>query len=132
MIKYHSARIQKIRGIMTVLPVTAVLLLVGMLAATGLPPFGIFLTELSIMSAGLSGHVAIVGVVVAAAAVVFIGFFRHVSSMVLSNKPEDITPGGDTVWLLAAPIVLLVLVLVIGFYVPPFIQTLLHQAVEGL
>jgi hydrogenase-4 component F len=132
MIKYHSARIQKISGIMTVLPVTSVLLLVGMFAATGLPPFGIFLTELSVLSAGLSGHVAVVGVVVAAVAIVFIGFFRHVSGMAFSNKPEGITPGGDTAWLLAAPIVLLVLILVIGFYVPPFMQTLLHQAVEGL
>jgi hydrogenase-4 component F len=103
-----------------------------MFAATGLPPFGIFLTELSVLSAGLSGHVAVVGVVVAATVIVFIGFFRHVSGMAFSNKPEGITPGGDTAWLLAAPIVLLVLILVIGFYVPPFMQTLLHQAVEGL
>ncbi|HUC89988.1 MAG TPA: proton-conducting transporter membrane subunit [Patescibacteria group bacterium] len=134
LIQYHSERIQKIKGAMSVLPATATLLLIGMFAATGLPPFGIFLTELSIMSAGLQGrHLAIAAIAMIALAVVFIGFFRQVSAMVLSEKPaEKVKPIGDSFWLIAPPVALLTITLVISFYMPSFMQTLIHQAVTGL
>ncbi|MEK7594925.1 MAG: proton-conducting transporter membrane subunit [Patescibacteria group bacterium] len=134
LLKYHSARITKVRGAMSIVPVTSVLLLVGLFAVTGLPPFGIFQTELFILAAGAKNSPIIVVTALLAMAMVFIGFFRHVSSMVLSGKPETpqlVESGEDSVWLFIPPLVLLVLALVLSVWMPPFVQTLIHETVRN-
>jgi hydrogenase-4 component F len=130
-LKYHSAHIKNVRGAMSILPITSIVFFVGLFAITGFPPFGIFLTELATLSAGTSAYLAIVAVALLAMAMVFVGFFRQANAMVLSEAPDksEVHPGENNPWLLVPPIVLLGLVLVITFYVPPFIQTLIHDAV---
>ncbi|HEY5667787.1 MAG TPA: proton-conducting transporter membrane subunit [Candidatus Saccharimonadales bacterium] len=131
LLKYHSAHINKIRAAISVLPATSALFFVGLFAITGFPPFGIFLTELSTLSAGTAAHKVIVAVALFAIAVVFIGFFRQASRMIFSQPPEksELQPGENNPWLLIPPIAMLVIVLVITFYMPPFVQTLIHTAV---
>jgi hydrogenase-4 component F len=132
MVKYHSTRIQKIKAAATIVPVTSVLLLLGLFAATGFPPFGIFLTELSILAAGLPNYPIIAGVMLLAVVVIFIGFFRQANNMVFGAKTQDeanISPGEDSAWLLAPPAILLASVLILTFCTPPFIQTLIQQSV---
>jgi len=127
-IKYRSSEIKLVKGAMSIIPVTSVLFLTAFFAITGLPPFGIFLTELFTLSAGVRHYLLFVIIALAAMAILFIGFLRHASSITLSETPEGVEKGEDSIWLLLPPAVLLVLVLVMTFYTPPFMLTLIHEA----
>jgi hydrogenase-4 component F len=128
LIKFNSARIAKVRGTINVIPITASLFLLGLLAALGLPPFGIFLTEISMMSAGVKHYLPVVIVAVVAMAVLFVAFLRHATNMLYGEKPEDIVKGERSLWLLVPPVILLSIAFIAAFYVPEFIQTLISQA----
>lgn len=128
LLKYGSAYIAKVKGSLSIIPVTSVLFLLALFAVVGLPPFGIFLTEFFTLSAGLKDHLVVVIIVLLALAVAFIGFFRNASTMVFSGKPEGVQAGEKNIWLIIPPLALITLALVATFYMPPFIQTLIDQA----
>ncbi|HWZ66060.1 MAG TPA: proton-conducting transporter membrane subunit [Patescibacteria group bacterium] len=132
LLKYSTAHIKRVTGALGVIPSTSVLFFIGFLAVTGLPPFGIFLTELMTLSAGVSHYPIIVAIALIAMVTMFVGLFKHISGMVLSEPPSTgsgIKPGEDSNWLLVMPAAMLVLVLILSFYVPPFLQTLIQKAI---
>lgn len=127
-LKYRSSDIKVVKGAMNIIPITSILFLAGFLGITGMPPFGIFFTEAFILSAGIRNYLGLVVVAAFAMILPFIGFLHHAGSVVLSERPEGVEKGEDSPWLLVPPAVLLVLVLVLTFYMPPFLQTLIHEA----
>jgi hydrogenase-4 component F len=132
--KFHSAHIENIKGAARILPITSIMLFIGLFAATGFPPFGIFFSELSILSAGFGQYAAASVVILIAISVAFIGLFRQVTAMVFSKEDaeSDVKRGEGNIWLIIPGFVLLALVLVTAFYVPPFVQTLIHEATKQL
>jgi len=69
---YGSAEISAVTGLLGTMPVTGGLFLLAMLAIMGLPPFGLFVSEVLIFSAGFqSGH----GIVAAAGLLLLVGAF---------------------------------------------------------
>jgi hydrogenase-4 component F len=54
--RYQTREMRKIRGVLQSSPLLGTLLLVGVLAITGLPPFNIFLSELLILGAAFAMH----------------------------------------------------------------------------
>ncbi|HEU4913857.1 MAG TPA: proton-conducting transporter membrane subunit [Candidatus Saccharimonadales bacterium] len=128
LLKYGSAYIAKVRGSLRVIPATTVLFLLALFAVAGFPPFGIFFTEFFTLSAGLKSYAVIVVLVLAALAIAFIGFFRNANAMALTAKPTDVKSGEVNKWLVLPPLVLVVLALVLTFYMPAFLQTLIDQA----
>lgn len=130
LLKYNSAHIVGVRGASKVVPVTATLLVIGVLAATGLPPFGLFLTELYIFSRGIAVSPIITIVAIVAVALIFVGFLRHVSRMVFGEQPEEVKEGELNKWLLVPPIVMVLAVLILSFYIPPFIYDLIQASVK--
>ena len=128
LLKYGSTKIMNVRGLLKALPLTGVLVLLGFLAITGTPPFGMFLTEFYILSAGFTAHPAVVCVVLAMLALVFIGFLRHVSRMSFS-APATPLPAGESNLLTTLPPLLLVIALVaLGFVLPAPLKALLDSA----
>ncbi len=129
-LRYSSTKIEKVKGALTALPVTGVLFLIGFFAITGTPPFGIFLTKIMILSAGVKAHPLIVVLILALTAVLFVGFFGHVVAMMFGEKTraadEVATPGGERggAWLIAPPLALLAVALALSFYIPPFLERL--------
>lgn len=131
LLRFRTTHIAKIRGMLGILPVTSVLFLIGLFAATGFPPFGIFLSELFMLSAGMEQYMIIAAIALIAIVVVFVGFFRQANAMVF-GKPDQGEKRGEDGWGLLVPgVVLLALALVATFYMPPFIETLINQAVAG-
>ncbi|MHB1325855.1 MAG: proton-conducting transporter transmembrane domain-containing protein [Thermoleophilia bacterium] len=132
LLKYGSTKILKVRGVLSVMPVTGVLLLIGFLAITGMPPFGIFLTEIYILSAGIADHLPVVIGVLFLLLLVFAGFLRHIVGMTLSSYTEpDSSPiaAGESNYLtVIPPILLLSLLIVAGFYLPAQVKSLLDSA----
>lgn len=131
-LKFSSTKIREVRGVIAVLPVTGVLFLVGVFAITGAPPFGIFLTKLFILSAGVQVSIAVSMVALLLMVVLFIGFFRRATAMCLGDKPTDVKRGELSPWLIASPAVLIALALVLTYCMPPFMQTLINQAIQGI
>jgi hydrogenase-4 component F len=132
LLKFSSTKISQVRGAFIILPVTSIIFFMGFLAATGIPPFGTFLTELYIITAGLSSYPWIAGVAIVMLALVFIGFLQHVLSM-LFGAPDKELPHGDSEFsTLLPPLVLLAILLVFGFFLPAPIYALVETAARSI
>ena len=57
--------------------------------------------------------------------ILFIGFLKHASAMVFGQAPADMKTEKESIWLLLPPAMLIILVLCLSFYIPPFLYTLL-------
>jgi hydrogenase-4 component F len=127
-LKFSSTKIIRIKGVMSVLPFTGVSFIVGFLAITGVPPFGIFITEFTILSAGIQNHPVVTILALFGLTLVFIGFFKHTIAMMFGENEADIQRG-EAGPRTMAPIVLLAAMLAItSIYVPSFLARLIHAA----
>ena len=78
----------RVRGVLRTLPVTGVLWLAGFLAITGSPPFGPFLSELTILKGVLDpGRLAVAVAYLLALAVVFVGMATIFLRMAYGTPP---------------------------------------------
>jgi hydrogenase-4 component F len=126
---YHSRSLDRLKGMLGVMPVTGGLLLAGALALVGVPPFNIFLSKFFIVTAGLGTPAAWLAVAsLAPLTIVFAAFFRLLGSSLFGPRPEGVAPG-ERNWLMLAPSLgLAALVLLLGLYLPPDLQRLLSGA----
>ena len=131
LMKYHTRDLGKVKGMIQVAPFTSLLLMVGALALVGSPPFNIFISKFSIISAGIaSGWVWLMILCVIFLAIVFAAFLRMISSSVFGETPENVTKGEIKLTILAPVAVLMLLVLMFGLYLPPQVGELLTQATQ--
>ncbi|MBI3632610.1 MAG: hydrogenase 4 subunit F [Candidatus Vogelbacteria bacterium] len=126
-LRYGTTRISEVRGAIKALPITGLVFLTGFFAITGTPPFGVFLTKIYILSAGIISYPLISAVVLLLLAIMFVGFFKHTTSMVFGDKPEAVLNGEDNIWLTIPPLLLILIVLFLSFHLPSFIYTLLNS-----
>src|SRR6266705_511666 len=76
------------RGLIRTLPASATLLLLGLFAVTGSPPFGMFLSEFTILRAAFDGgHPWIAATILVALAVIFVGMAALVLGIVFGEPP---------------------------------------------
>lgn len=132
---FQTKSIAQVRGLLQALPVTGVLWLAGFLAITGSPPFGVFLSEFTILKAAFDlGHPWVGGFYLLLLALIFIGmatcFLRMAQGTPLS--PISGSKGRNSWPILAPPLVLGACVLVLGLYVPGFLDQLLRGAAKAL
>jgi len=127
--KTETRHIFKIRGLFQVWPYTALLLLLGLLAITGTPPFGTFRSELSILRDFFStGHPVIGFIAILFLAIVFIGFLYYFLGMLFGEAPERLERGeGKGVLLLSLP---LLIVFGLGIFMPESLNNALAQVVD--
>jgi hydrogenase-4 component F len=101
-----------------------------MLAVTGSPPFGPFLSEFTILhGALLQGRGVLAALYLAFLAIVFVGMGQAVLRMAQGPPPQDTTVAPSEPWLsVAAPAALAAIVLGLGLWVPPALEALLGEA----
>lgn len=129
-LRYSSTKIAKVRGVLTALPVTGVLFLVGFFVIIGTPPFGMFLSKIGVLSAGIKDHLAVSAAAILFMAILFIGFFKQVTAMVFGAKSATIKTGESSLWLIMPPLTLMVVAIGLSFYLPPVLYTLLQSVVS--
>jgi hydrogenase-4 component F len=132
---YRTKSVAGVRGLVKELPFSGVLWVVGFLAITGSPPFGPFLSELTILKAALDQGRGIVAVVyLALLAAIFIGMANLVMPMAQGRADEqsERSRRGEALWATLPPAALALVVLVLGVYIPPVMNDALHAAARSL
>lgn len=128
LIKYRSRSLDQIKGMLQAIPVTSVLLFVGALALVGTPPLNIFVSKFLIITSGLKDYFWLMLLSLLLLSVIFAAFFRVISSTLFGEKPEGMVKG-EYNWLTLAPAaVLIILMLVLGVWIPPQLNMLLNGA----
>jgi hydrogenase-4 component F len=128
-----------IRGLVRTMPATGVLLVIGLFAVTGSPPFGLFVSELSILSGAFAtGHWGVAAAMILLLVVIFVGIAAMILGLVygvpdaLPDRGGTSEQPGDRGWLVAAPAVLAALVLMLGVFIPPPLARALASAAVAL
>jgi hydrogenase-4 component F len=86
---FGTKEIRNIRGVWTRFPVQGSLWLAGAAAITGAPPFGLFLSELVILRAGLEGAFDwAVYAMILLLMIIFVGFLNHFREMYFGQEPQ--------------------------------------------
>lgn len=87
---YGTKNITRIRRVTEYFPTTGALWLAGAVAITGAPPFGLFMSEFTIMRAGLRPSYSwAVYIMIVLLIVIFIGFLNHFRVMFYGAAPEQ-------------------------------------------
>ncbi|MFA5063576.1 MAG: hydrogenase 4 subunit F [Candidatus Omnitrophota bacterium] len=112
---YKKHNINAIRGVMKALPFAGVMMLLGVFALTGFPPFSIFISEiLIIIAAFLNGSYFVAGLLLICLGIVFGAFIYHFGKMLFGNLPKGIIPAGEQLSAKFAYLVLLFPILALG------------------
>jgi hydrogenase-4 component F len=128
---YRTKGVAGVRGLVRVLPVSGPLFIAGMLAVTGSPPFGPFLSETVILFRALEqGRTVVAVLYLVFLAIVFIGMGQTVLKMAQGPAPEG-GPAAGTVesWpTVIVPAALLAIVLMLGVSIPPTLDAMVREA----
>jgi hydrogenase-4 component F len=115
------------------LPVSAALLVLGLFAVTGSPPFGLFMSEFTILRAAIDGgHPWIAAIMLVLLAIIFVGMAALVLGMALGEPDPGVLPVRESPWLWAGPVALAAAVLMLGVYVPGPLNDVLARAASAL
>jgi hydrogenase-4 component F len=136
--RYKSVEIDHVRGLMTVLPGSALALMAAGLALAALPPFALFASEIQIITAlgtfGLpgdwvqSGTKGPVVILLLCSLVAFAGFLYRITGMVWGVAPKEIAQGER--WSAGHIALILLATVLVGFCwaLPPPLRQLLETA----
>jgi hydrogenase-4 component F len=131
---YGSKFLGEVSGATRRLPLSGTVFLAGFLAGAGSPPFGLFVSEFSILTAAFSrGQFWAGALFVAVLFAIFLGMGVTVLAVVLGQpKAKAATGFHDGFWNGVPLLVLIGLVLMLGVYIPPPLMGLLEQAARYL
>ena len=117
----RTKRMRGIRHLLERLPTLSLLWLAGAVAITGAPPFALFLSELTIIRAGLSAsRFVLIGLMAVLLIIIFVGFLNHFRAMYFEKgENADRTPAHVSAWCLAPMWLAVAPLLILGLWWPP-------------
>ena len=128
---YNSKSTDHVRGALRRLPWSGGIFLAGFIAITGSPPFAPFISEFTIISSAfIQGRMLIGAIFLISLTIIFIGMALTVLPMVMGEVPPDseTTSYRDTIGTVGPPLFLLLLVFMLGVWIPAPLMTLLRDA----
>ncbi|HTZ63330.1 MAG TPA: proton-conducting transporter membrane subunit [Solirubrobacteraceae bacterium] len=144
-LRYRTRLVAEVRGVFGAMPLTGAVLLLAALAVTGSPPFGLFLSELTIVRAGFAASSpALVGLLLLLLVIAFVALMRACAGMALGPPSQDAGElagdGADGIalpyrerssrLLAAAPLILgLGALLLLGLWIPAGLNTLITHSI---
>jgi hydrogenase-4 component F len=129
LIAYHTKSTKVVRGVLRVLPISGTLWLLGLFAITGFPPFGLFTSEFLILKSAMDqGRYGIAALFLVLLSIVFIGMLTVSLPMLLGESSEFVKKQDpkEWWWTIIPPAVLAIIILVLGPYIPPFLNSRLQ------
>jgi len=127
--KAGSQMMEDIRGLIRVSPTVGWGLMLGSLAILGMPPFGVFASEFLIITTTMRDQPWATPFLMIALAVAFASVFSRVQPMVFGES--SLKPLGHPPALIPV-FVHLGIGLMLGLYIPPYLNTWYHQAAAML
>lgn len=126
---YDSKRLSKVHGAIATLPISGSIFMAGFLAITGSPPFGLFISEFTILRGIFgNGQLWIGLLMILLLAMVFIGMGATVLTATQGEAVKIEPAFKDKLLLVISPLIFLMLVLVLGVYLPEPLQAALRGA----
>jgi hydrogenase-4 component F len=134
---YHTTHINQVRGAVQRFPIAGILLLAGLCATCGLPPFGMFFGELGILLAAIAqAQWWTAALFVLTLAIVFVGVMTAVLPMAFGQPKPAAEPATEQVaaWrrsvMLVPTAALALLALALGIYQPLAVRDALQAAAD--
>lgn len=142
--RYGSTRIENVNGVLSSMPLLGIFTFIGALSLSGTPPFNIFLSEFTILKAGVDkGMWLIVGLFLLFVVIVFYGMlsgfgrtlFGQGQQSAISNSQSAFT---DRKFLIAdalsnaVMIIMAVFIIVLGFRIPDFIDSTIKLCISAI
>ena len=119
----------EIRGLIKVSPTVAWGLMLGTLAILGMPPFGVFASEFMIITTAMRDQPWATPLLLISLAVAFAAVFARVQPMVFGETTVRALPHPPA---LVPVFVHLALALMLGLYVPPYLDAWYRQAAQTI
>jgi hydrogenase-4 component F len=121
-----------VRGMLSSIPASGLLWMAGILAITGFPPFGIFLSEYLILKAGIEqGRYMLVAAYLILLAVIFIGISAIALRMAQGRNAKPLIVNSERRSSILPSTILILATLTFGVYIPSHLSNVLH-AIAGL
>jgi hydrogenase-4 component F len=114
-----------IRGLIQLSPTVGWGLMLGTLAILGMPPFGVFSSEFLIITTAMHDYPWTTPILLVALGIAFAGIFGRVQPMVFGETAAVRLPHAPA---LLPVFVHLLLVLILGLYMPPYLANWYRQA----
>jgi hydrogenase-4 component F len=134
-LRYRTRNASEVHGLLQLAPVTGLALLFGSLAILGSPPFGVFLSEFTIVRASFAGQASWLGFILLALLVIaFVAFARSTMGMVFGSRPDRAASLDAPARLVgAAPLVAgLGLLLLLGIWIPAGLNELIMHSIRTI
>lgn len=126
---HRTQEMDRIKGLIRGNPLVGWGMMLGALAIAGMPPFGVFTSEFLILTATIKDAPYWTPFLLLGLGVAFAAILRRIQPMVSGEVPEY----QKRIKVAHVPVVLhMVLVLIIGVYMPNFLNQWFHKAVELL
>ncbi len=128
--RYHTLSSYDVRGLRQDMPLSGALWTAGFLAIVGSPPFGLFISEFSVLR-GIFAHagLGVAFLYLAALAVIFVGMSVPVLRMVQGTPPRDVPMDyHESLFSVLPPAALCLAVLGLGLCVPDWLVETLNRA----
>ena len=129
----RSSEAAETRGLLKRAPITAVLLIAGLFAVCGSPPFGLFISEITILGAAFhAGLTWLALLMLLLLALIFVGMARMLLGVAYGEPAAGARPLAEMFPLIAGPVALNGVVLLLGLYVPGPLRIVLERAALAL
>lgn len=131
---YHTHSSYDARGLRWTMPITATLWMGGFLAIAGSPPFGLFVSEFSILKAMMAQEAwGIATLYLITLGILFVGMSIPILRMVQGPKPPAVQSSfQENIFNVGPPLVLGALVLTLGLYIPDWLSSFLREAAHRI
>jgi hydrogenase-4 component F len=138
-LRYRTRVVDEVRGVLSVTPLTGAVLLLAALAVAGSPPFGLFLSEFTIVRAGLQrSSIVLVAALIILLAIVFVALVSAAAGMALGGSPDRPTAGPayperSGRLLAATPLIAgLGALLLLGVWIPAGLNQLILHSIHAI
>jgi len=134
--KFHTKKVQKIKGLLRTLPVTGPVFFLGLFAIAGVPPFSVFASELSVILALFDAkYLYIGGVLAVLLAGIFAGIAATLFPMIAGGGTEEEEEEGEAIPVgeinkggTAVILMLFCIICIGGFFLPDSVILLMEGA----
>ncbi|GAB4414126.1 MAG: hydrogenase 4 subunit F [Thermodesulfovibrionales bacterium] len=142
--RYGSTRIENVTGVLSSMPLLGTLTFIGVLSLSGTPPFNIFLSEFTVLKAGVDkGLWPAVGLFLLFVVIVFYGMLSGFGKMLFGSNRQSAVSHQQTAFAEgrvsinnalsnAVMITIALFIIVLGLKIPDFIDSTIKACINVL